>query len=68
MRRPDLGRAAWRKASYSNQSGACVEVAGNLPGLVAIRDSKDPDGARLIVTPEQWRAFLGVVRSGEFGR
>ena len=41
----DLSRAEWHKSSYSSQSGNCVEVARNLPGLVAVRDSKAPDGA-----------------------
>ena len=45
----DLTGAEWRKASYSNSNGgACVEVAGNLPGVVAVRDSKDPDGPVLV--------------------
>ena len=38
----DLSRAEWHKSSYSGQSGNCVEVARNLPGLVAVRDSKAP--------------------------
>ena len=42
----DLSRAEWRKSSYSGQSGNCVEVARNLPGLIAVRDSKEPDGAK----------------------
>ena len=41
----DLSCAEWHKSSYSSQSGNCVEVARNLPGLVAVRDSKAPDGA-----------------------
>ena len=37
--------AIWRKSSYSGSNGGgCVEVADNLPGLVAVRDSKDPNG------------------------
>ena len=43
----DLSRAEWRKSSYSSQSGNCVEVARNLPGLVVVRDSKEAVGARL---------------------
>jgi len=54
----DLSRAEWRKSSYSSQSGNCVEVARNLPGLVAVRDSKAPDGTKLTVSREAWRAFL----------
>ena len=63
----DLTRAEWRKSSYSNGSGGdCVEVASNLPGLVAVRDSKDRSGPALIFTPSEWRAFTGGVASGEF--
>jgi hypothetical protein len=49
----------WRKASRSSSNGdACVEVATNVPGAVAVRDSKNPSGAVLVVTAEQWRGFL----------
>ena len=58
----DLSRAEWRKSSYSSQSGNCVEVAHNLPGPVAVRDSKEPDGARLVVSRETWRVFISSVR------
>lgn len=63
----DLSRAVWRKSTRSNNGGACVEVATNLPGIVAIRDSKDPAGTKLIFTPAEWRAFVDGVRGGEFG-
>ena len=59
----DLTRAEWRKSSYSSQSGNCVEVARNLSGLVAVRDSKEPDGATLVVSPETWRVFLKGMRA-----
>lgn len=59
----DLSRAEWRKSSHSSQSGNCVEVARNLPGLVAVRDSKDPDGARLVISPEAWQVFKRKVRA-----
>ncbi len=55
---PNLEPAVWRKSSYSGTSGNCVEVATNLPGLVAIRDSKDPDGPKLVVSVEEWREFI----------
>ena len=38
----DLTGAQWSKSSYSSANGACVEVARNLPGIVAVRDSKNP--------------------------
>ncbi len=59
----DLSRAEWRKSSFSSQSGNCVEAARNLPGLVAIRDSKSPDGPNLLVSPETWQAFLLGLRA-----
>jgi len=59
----DLSRAQWQKSSYSSQSGNCVEVARNLPGLVAVRDSKEPDGERLVVSMEAWQVFMRKVRA-----
>jgi hypothetical protein len=59
----DLSRAAWQKSSYSGSNGGqCVEVARNLPGVVGVRDSKDPDGPSLIVTAGEWQAFLDGMR------
>ncbi|WP_031171266.1 DUF397 domain-containing protein [Streptosporangium roseum] len=65
----DLSAAVWRKSSRSSGNGGqCVEVAANLPGMVAVRDSKDPDGPKLLFTPAEWEAFVGGVKSGEFDR
>lgn len=60
--RLDLSSAVWRKSSYSNgQGGNCIEVC-QLPGLVAVRDSKDPNGPALVVTPAAWTLFVEQVR------
>jgi Domain of unknown function (DUF397) len=59
--------AIWRKSSYSGSNGGgCVEVADNLPGVVAVRDSKDPAGPVLAFTPDDWRAFTAAIKAGEF--
>ena len=60
---PDLTRADWRKASYSGDNGgACVEVARNLPGVVAVRDSKDPGGPALVFPRDEWAAFTAALQ------
>lgn len=61
----DLTHAQWRKSSRSaGNEGECVEVATNLHGIVAIRDSKNPTGAALILTPAQWTDFLENIKKG----
>ena len=63
----DLTGARWRKSSWSgNNGGNCVEVARNLPRVVAVRDSKDPEGPKLVFAPAEWEAFTDGVRAGEF--
>ena len=62
----DLSRAQWRKSTRSGNEGNCVEVADNLPGIVAVRDSKDPTGPALIFTPAEWGAFIDGAKSSEF--
>ncbi len=62
----DLSRAVWRTSARSNNGGACVEVATNLPGVVAVRDSKDRDGPVLVFTSGEWRAFVGGAKACEF--
>lgn len=55
----------WSKSSYSGGNG-CVETAQFQGSLIAVRDSKDPDGGFLLYNGEEWRAFLKGVRAGEF--
>jgi hypothetical protein len=65
--RPGSG-TSWVKSSLSFANGNCVEVA-NLPnGEIGVRDSKNSEGPVLRFTPDEWHAFLGGVRNGEFDR
>lgn len=56
----------WRKSSYSTNGGDCVEVGQGLPGVVPVRDSKDPHGPALAFGPDAWTAFLADVKAGRF--
>jgi hypothetical protein len=58
----DLSNTRWRKSTHSGASGGnCVEVADNLPGVVGVRDSKDPTGPVLTFGLTNWRAFVTQV-------
>jgi hypothetical protein len=61
-----LAHADWRKSSYSSANGNCVEVAHSMPGIVAVRDSKNPDSPALVLDPRGWSAFLAGVQAGKF--
>jgi len=63
MNEIDLSRAEWRKSSYSSQSGNCVEIATNMPGMVAVRDSKNRQGPILVIGHEDWQAITRQTKS-----
>jgi Domain of unknown function (DUF397) len=56
----------WVKSSLSFSNGNCVEVASLPDGGIGVRNSRDREGAVLAFTPDEWHAFLGGVRNGEF--
>jgi hypothetical protein len=62
----DLSQAVWRKARRSAQNGGCVEVAANIPEVVAVRDSKRPDDGAHVVQRDVFAAFVSDVKSGRY--
>ena len=62
----DLSCAVWRKARQSQHNGGCVEVAVNLDGVVAVRDSKRPEAGAHVVGRSAFATFLADARSGRY--
>jgi len=63
----DLSRAQWRKAARSNGANTgCVEVAGNLADVTAVRDSKSPEAGAHVVSRVAFAAFLADVKAGRY--
>jgi hypothetical protein len=64
--RVDLTHAVWQKSTRSGPNcDNCVEVAF-VDGAIAVRDSKNPAGPALIFTSDEWDAFVGGAKDGEF--
>jgi Domain of unknown function (DUF397) len=59
-------KGVWRKSSYSNGQASCVEVNLAAPDAVAIRDSKNPTGPHLTLTPAAWSSFTTTIKRGNF--
>lgn len=54
---------SWYRSRHSQQNGACVEAA-RLGSKVALRDSKDPDGPKIVIERGEWCVFLRDVKRG----
>jgi hypothetical protein len=58
----------FRKSSYSNQTGACVEVGALPDGGLAVRDSKDPEGGILTFSATAFTSLISAIKQGEFAK
>jgi hypothetical protein len=57
----------WQKSSYSAGQGNCVEVARNISGVIAVRDSKSPDGGHLMLNRDEWQSFTSQIKADRLG-
>ncbi|MFI0349553.1 DUF397 domain-containing protein [Actinomadura sp. 9N407] len=63
MNQPTMSNIRWRKSSHSgSQSGECVEAAAQ-DETVFVRDSKNPDGPALTLTPGTWHSLLSHIKA-----
>lgn len=62
----DLSQGAWRKAKASQNNGGCVEIADNLPGVIAVRDSKRPQDGAHVVRRAVFASFIEDAKAGRF--
>src|SRR3546814_15692077 len=58
------GDGAWRKSTYSNPSGNCVEVAEAADGSVAVRNSRYPPGSVILYTRPANSPFIHGAKDG----
>jgi hypothetical protein len=62
----ELGDVRWVKSGRSGPQGNCVEIAELADRRVAVRNSRDPQGAALVYTRAEMRALVLGVKDGDF--
>lgn len=62
----ELAAAHWRKSSFSNDQGQCVETAKLADGTIAVRNSNHPDAGVVFFTPAEMHAWVQGCKAGEF--
>ena len=66
MEATSLEGAVWQKATYSNPTGNCVELAMLADGRIAVRNSRHPAGPALVYERAELDAFLRGAKAGAF--
>ncbi|WP_019855487.1 DUF397 domain-containing protein [Actinopolyspora mortivallis] len=62
----ELDTVTWRKSSFSNDQGQCVETAALSDGTVAVRNSNHPDAGVVVFTRAEMAAWINGCKAGEF--
>jgi hypothetical protein len=61
-----MSLVTWRKSRRSSEHGdACVEAA-RFGDAVGVRDSKDPDGPKLLLSQHAFRVLVRDIASDAF--
>lgn len=62
---PEFDNKDFKVSSLSGDTSYCVAVAVK-DGVIAVRDSNNPSLGTLHFDKEEWVAFIGGVKNGEF--
>lgn len=58
----------WRKSSRSQGGqGECVEISTDVANASLVRDSRDPEGPRLVLTRAEFASLLNNIKAGDMG-